>query len=104
MALTQLLCCHKHQLAASSRPGTLVFGNCCQIGWFGVYLLHSCAELLDSKGVFVWDLAVHGSDLADVSVDHSGGHGVKGWVSSYLYDSTDLIQMDIPSTSRKNSK
>jgi len=69
-----------------------------------VCLLHSPAELLHSKGLFVWDLAVHSGDLADISVEQFGGHCVKGWVSSYLYNSIGLIQMGIQSTSRKNSK
>lgn len=30
-------------------------------------LLHSYAELPHSKSFFVWDLAVHDSDLADIS-------------------------------------
>lgn len=47
------------------------------MGCFGVFVLHSCAELLHGTGLFVWDSAVHGRDLAAVPVDHFGGQRVK---------------------------
>lgn len=67
-------------------------------------MLHCCAELFPGTGLFVWDSAAHGSDLAAGSVDHFGGHCVKVWISSYLNNRIDWVQMGISNTSRKNSK